>query len=146
MSDHDDTPYIVIERRSGGMGAFLWGAIIGAGVALLYAPRAGEQTREELRTGALRLKGRAEDTVRSLQDSVADTVDNLRGEVTDRIDSARDAFDAGRDAARETREDLERRVRETRERVRASAESRRTAPVAEATTEPTAGTESDVGI
>jgi gas vesicle protein len=126
MSDHDDLPYIVIERRSAGLGTFLWGAIVGAGVALLFAPRAGDQTREEIRSGVLRLRERAEDAVRQVQTGVSDTIQNVRGEVTGRVDAAREAFEAGRQAARETREDLERRVRDTRARVRAGYDAART--------------------
>ena len=128
MSDHDELPYIVIERRSGGLGAFLWGAIVGAGVALLMAPRSGEDTREELRTGVLRLKDRAEDAVRQVQTSVTDTIDNVRGQVTGRVDAAREAFEAGRQAARDTRDDLERRVTETRARVRQGMDAARQPP------------------
>lgn len=31
MADRDDLPYIIIERRNGGLGAFLLGALLGAG-------------------------------------------------------------------------------------------------------------------
>lgn len=117
MADYDDTPYVVIERREGGVGAFLLGALVGAGVALLFAPRTGEETRGELRAGVTRLRERAEDTVRGLQDSVQDTVGSVREEVSDRIAVAREAFDAGRQAARDTRRDMERRVEEARARV-----------------------------
>lgn len=125
MSDNDDLPYIVIERRSAGLGTFLWGAIVGAGVALLFAPRAGDQTREDLRSGVMRLRDRAEDAVRQVQTSVNDTIQNVRGEVTGRVDAAREAFEAGRQAARDTREDLETRVRDTRARVRAGYDAAR---------------------
>jgi len=127
MSHHDD-PYIVIERRSGGIGAFLLGALVGAGVALLFAPRSGEQTRAEIRTGVRRLRERAEDTVRNVQDAVSQTLDTVRSGVSDRLDAARDAFEAGRQAARDTRDDVERRVRETRDRVRAGVEAARRPP------------------
>jgi gas vesicle protein len=126
MSDHDDLPYIVIERRGAGIGPFMWGAIVGAGVALLFAPRAGDQTREEIRSGVMRLRDRAEDAVRNVQTSVNDTIQNVRGEVTGRVDQAREAFEAGRQAARETRDDLEQRVRDTRARVRAGYDEART--------------------
>ena len=57
MSEHDDDlPYIVVERRSGGVGAFMLGALLGAGVALLFAPRTGRELREGISTGARRLK------------------------------------------------------------------------------------------
>ena len=126
MADYDDAPYIVLERREGGVGSFLLGALIGAGVALLFAPRTGTETREELRAGVTRLRERAEDTVRTLQDSVTDTVGNVRSEVNDRIAVAREAFDAGRQAAKDTRRDMEKRVEEARLRVRANAEARQT--------------------
>jgi gas vesicle protein len=132
MADHDDVPYIVIERRSGGIGAFLWGALVGAGVALLLAPRTGEETRDELRSGVRRIRDRAERTVRDLQSTVADTIDGVKTEVSTRVEAARDAFEAGREAARETRSDMERRVHETRARVRAGFEAARRPPTADA--------------
>lgn len=125
MSEYDDRPYIVIERHGGGVGAFLLGALAGAGAALLFAPRSGRETRDELRTGVLRLKERAEDTVRTVQDNVSDTITNVRAEVGNRVEAARDAFEAGRSAARETRADLERRISETRAGVRAGIEAAR---------------------
>lgn len=148
MADYDDLPYLVIEKRSsGGVGAFLVGALLGAGVALLMAPRSGEQTREEIRTGVNRLRERAEETVRHLSDSVNDTIGNVREEVDDRLTAARDAFEAGRRAARESRDDMERRVTEAKTRVRAGIDAARQ-PVAEPL--PTEGNdvhnESDLGV
>jgi gas vesicle protein len=126
MRDQDELPYIVVERRSGGAGWFLWGALIGAGVALLYAPRAGAQTRQDIREGAQRMRRKAEDSVRQVQSTVVGTFDDLRNQVTARVDAARDAVDAGREAARETRQDMERRVRESRAAWRAGTTAPRT--------------------
>jgi gas vesicle protein len=125
MSHHDETPYIIIEKSGSGIGSFLLGTLIGAGVALLFAPRTGEETREEIRTGATKLRRQAEDTVRNVQGAVYDSLDKARSGVNDRIDQARDAFDAGRQAARETRVDVEERVREARERVRSGVDEAR---------------------
>lgn len=125
MADHEELPYIVIERRSGGAGAFVWGALIGAGLALLFAPRSGRETRDEIRAGALRIRDRAEDAVRSVTESVQETVGGVRGEVQGRIDAARDAFEAGRRAARETRDEMEHRVREVRAGIRGGVEAAR---------------------
>ncbi len=124
MANYDD-PFIVIERRAG-VGAFLWGALIGAGVALLLAPRTGEETRDEIRTGVRRLRRRAEDAVRDVQDAVLGTFDDVKTTVNDRLDAAREAFEAGREAARETRADLDRRIAETRAGFRAGVEAART--------------------
>lgn len=126
MADHDDLPYIVIERHSGGASPFLWGALIGAGVALLLAPRSGEETQRELRNGARRLRGAAEDRVSNARERVTGAVDRARQTVTERVDSVRDtiemqaerarvAVDAGRQAARDARSELERRVADAKD-------------------------------
>jgi gas vesicle protein len=155
MSDHDELPYIVIERHSGGAAAFVWGALIGAGVALLFAPRSGRETRDEIRAGALRVRDRAEDAVRGVTDSVNETLGDVRGEVQGRIEAARDAFDAGRRAARETRDEMEVRLREVRAGVRGGVEAARTSnahtvPATEPASGPTVVTpsaeEGDTGI
>lgn len=112
MADYDDLPYIVVERRSAGVTPFLWGALIGAGVALLLAPKSGKETRRDIRQGVDRLRNTAEDTVRQVQQTLSGTIEDLRDQVTEGIDSARRAMDAGREAARKARADLERRVRE----------------------------------
>lgn len=125
--DDDDLPYIVVERTDDGgtVLPFLWGALIGAGIALLFAPRSGRETRAELSSGARRLKQAAEDTVRGVQDGVTDVMGTVREQVTGRVDVARNAFDAGRTAARESRSDMERRVREAREGFEAGAQAAR---------------------
>ena len=46
----------------------LIGALVGAGVALLFAPQAGEETRRYLRKRARRLQAAAEDRVHDLKD------------------------------------------------------------------------------
>lgn len=135
MADHDDLPYIVIERHSGSASAFIWGALLGAGAALLLAPRSGRETRDELRAGALRMRDRAEDAVRGVADTVNETISDVRGEVEGRLESAREAFDAGRRAARETRDDMELRVREVRAGIRGGVEAARTSPESRPTAE-----------
>jgi gas vesicle protein len=126
MRDHDDLPYIVIEKHSGGgFGTFLWGALLGAGVALLLAPRSGEETQEEIRERVRRLREAAEDRVTGVRDSVNDSVSRTRDRIQDRIDTVRDtlesradqarnALDEGRRAARDARSELQRRVDEAR--------------------------------
>ena len=108
MSDKDDAQYVLIERDSGGsFGSFLWGAALGAGLALLLAPRSGQQTRNEIRAGVQRLRDQAEDAVRNAQDSVTGRIDGVRAKVRAPVDVARDAFEAGRRGAREARGEYE---------------------------------------
>ncbi len=101
MSDRDDAQYVLIERKGGSsFGAFVWGAALGAGIALLMAPRSGVQTRNELRAGVQKLRNRAEGAVRTAHDSVTDRFDGVRTDVRVRMDAAREAFEAGRRVAR----------------------------------------------
>jgi gas vesicle protein len=123
---NEDVPYIVVERHEeGGIAPFLWGALIGAGIALLFAPRSGRDTRETIAQRALRLKEAAEDTVRTVQESVTGAVDNVRSQVGGGMQRARSAVDAGRTAARESRADMERRIREARAGFEAGARAAR---------------------
>ena len=113
--DKDQPVYVVEGRDSGGtLLAFLWGALIGAGVALLYAPRSGEETRNEIKGGVRRLRKTAEDAVRGVQDSVVG-----------RVAGVRDAVETGKTVARESRADMERRIREARAGFESGARSAR---------------------
>ena len=53
--------------------AFLAGAVIGAGLGLLFAPRAGKETREQLAELARRAREKAGDLAGSLRRDVAGT-------------------------------------------------------------------------
>ena len=122
---HRDEPFIVIER-SGSLSSFLWGALLGAGAMLLYAPRSGAQARRELAASMNRLRERSEDAVAEVRDSFDATVDDVRREVDARVDAARFAYDRGRDLARDTRDDVGRRVREARDDIGRRVERTRT--------------------
>ena len=65
MTEEQSTP------RSG-FTVFAIGALIGAGVALLYAPQSGKETRKLLAKKANQLKGKAQDTYESAQGFIRD--------------------------------------------------------------------------
>jgi gas vesicle protein len=120
---HDDRAVVVVEK--GGTGSFLLGLLVGAGVALLLAPRSGEETRALLTDRARRLKDAAEEGIDDLQDTVEDGFARAKANVEQRLDrarrtidekrqGARAAVDAGRSAVRSAREELERRLAESR--------------------------------
>ena len=52
----DDEPFVVIEKQSGTLSSFLVGIAIGAGLALLFAPQSGVQTRRGLQRRARRAR------------------------------------------------------------------------------------------
>jgi gas vesicle protein len=72
--------------------AFLLGAAAGAAVALLYAPQAGEKTRELLGEKAREGRRRATDFAAKATDTLAQG----RDQVTNAIERGRDAFQQAR--------------------------------------------------
>jgi gas vesicle protein len=124
--DDDDQPYVVIERHSDtGIGPFLVGLALGAGAALLLAPRSGAATRRDIKRRARRVRRAAENVANDVTATVVDTFEDARRRVEDQIDSARHALDvkrqqvhrameAGRAAAQEARDELEQRIAETK--------------------------------
>jgi len=115
MRDHDDTPYIVIERHQGTLGAFVWGALIGAGAALLLAPRTGAQTQEELRHGVRRVRDAAEEKVDAARTTVSRTrerVEDSVGAVREQIGTIREKLETRADDARHALENSRRAAKE----------------------------------
>jgi gas vesicle protein len=118
-------PYVIVERREPGVGTFLIGIALGAGVALLLAPQSGEETRRGLARRARRAQDAAQDFVEDVSGTVADKFQEVRASVEERIDATLDAVDdkkrrvsnafhAGRAAAREARGELEQRIAESK--------------------------------
>jgi gas vesicle protein len=128
MRDHDDVPYIVIERESGGgTGAFLLGALVGAGLALLLAPQSGEETQKEIRDRARQLRDSAEDRVRDAQRQLESRLDQAREGVQVRVGQVKEAVESGRQAAREARTDIERKLEQSKAAYRAGVDAARDA-------------------
>ena len=116
-------PYVVVERHEAGVGSFIIGLALGAGVALLLAPQSGEETRRELARRARRAQDAAQELVEDMSGTVAEKFNDVRSRVEEQIEATfdavdakkrkvSDAFHAGRAAARETRGDLENRIAE----------------------------------
>ena len=128
MSDYDwdeDEPYVVIEQKPAGVGSFILGLAVGAGLALLFAPRSGAETRRDLQRRAREVGDQAQDLVSELTESVGNTIGQAKDAVESRIDATRDALelkrrqvsnavDAGRAAAQQARVELEQRIAETK--------------------------------
>jgi len=128
MRDHDEMPYVVIEREGGGgLGSFVLGALVGAGLALLFAPRSGEETQEEIRERALKLRDAAKDRVREAQHSLENRLEAARGNVQAKVESVREAIDSGRQAAVDARTELEKKLERSKAAYRAGIEAAREA-------------------
>ena len=131
MSEQDQQPYVIVERRASGVVAFLCGALVGAGVALLLAPKSGRETQADLREGARRLREGTGERLTDLRETLGERYDRTRDQVETRVDDfcrnvadrqqkAGEAIKAGKDAARQARSDLEARVAESKEAYRAA--------------------------
>jgi gas vesicle protein len=134
----DDEPYVVIEKKSAGIGTLLLGIAIGAALGVLFAPQSGVETRRGLARSARRVREAAEDAVGDVKETVAETYETARDRVEAKIEAAREAIEekrnqveramqAGRQAAQEARADLERRLAETKAAYNAGAQVARDA-------------------
>ncbi len=128
----DDAP-VVIVQSSGGVGSFLVGVVLGAGLALLFAPQSGEETRQVLRRQGRRLREAAEEKADELQDHVEEGYERAklrfekgfegaRRDLGKKRTGVREAVDAGKAAVHSARDELERRLAKSRaSRKKASA-------------------------
>lgn len=97
-----DTPE---QSRSGGellLGIVL-GAVIGAAVSLLYAPKPGKETREDLLRRLDELKETVDETTRQLTEAAQAKLNEARADLTKVVE-------AGREAAKEQVADLRRQA------------------------------------
>jgi gas vesicle protein len=109
----------------------LWGALLGAGVALMYAPRSGEETRRSLQRRLWKLRAMTEEKLDELTQqfgsSAREAMESLEGEADDEDEDELEHLDeprpsaAGRGAAPSARYEIERRLAEARARRRADA-------------------------
>lgn len=85
-------------RRGGTVLAFLVGGVVGAGIALLYAPNSGAETRKKMKEGL----GDATDWARDKYDDARQTLTDTTGKVRQMVDEKREdlktAVDAGKEA------------------------------------------------
>lgn len=118
MRRDKDQPVVVVEKGDSGMGAFFWGALLGAGLALLFAPQSGEETRRLLKNRGRRIWAAAEDKAAEIQDLVTSGFEDAKERVEDAIDerrqATRDVVDAGKAAVHSARDELERRLADAR--------------------------------
>ena len=137
--DEDEAPQ---GGRSLGVGTFLAGLALGAGLALLLAPQTGPELRRKIRRTARKaqsaagelaedMKLKAQDLAQDVKHRAEDILDEAKSEFEDRLENARGviarkrrevtrAVDAGRSAARDARESFERRIADARSEERSS--------------------------
>jgi hypothetical protein len=118
---------VVYVERGGDSSAkwLFWGALLGAGIALLYAPRSGEETRRVLQRRLWKLRAMTEEKFDELAQQLGggkEAIDDLMDD--DDVDDADELPPARPRTASvaSAREELERRLAESRARRRSGTE------------------------
>lgn len=121
----NDRDVVYVERAGGG--AFKWllfGAVVGAGLALLFAPKSGREMRRDL--------GKS---IKGLRDLADETLEEFRGETDGEERDLRAPMEGGRDVEAAPRRRPERpsvvAARDELERRLAAARARRRQAVPE---------------
>ena len=119
---------VVYVERGGDASAkwLFWGAVLGAGLALLYAPRTGEETRRVLQRKLWKLRAVTEEKL----DELAQQFSSGREALDELTDEDEDEFEElgtrpplrARPSGGSAREELERRLAESRARRRAAGD------------------------
>jgi gas vesicle protein len=120
---------VVYVERAGDTSAkwLFWGALLGAGVALLYAPSSGEDTRRNLQRKLWKLRAMTEEKLDELTQQLGGAKDTLGGLLEDEEEEF-DSEAEGRGVygrnkpSSSPREELERRLADARARRRSPAD------------------------
>lgn len=103
--------------------SFITGCLVGAGIALLYAPQSGERTREEIREKAERTIIKAQKIEEEIKDSLNQLVGDIRSKVNLLVEEGKDvaedkkrdllaAIETGKKVLDEQKEKLQRKRQE----------------------------------
>jgi len=84
------------DNGAGGLGWFLAGLGIGALVGVLYAPKAGKETREDLVASALDAKDRAAVLAQQAKDRAADLASQGKEQMGHYADRGKEYYNRGR--------------------------------------------------
>lgn len=125
MYPEDNFEFTPLEQETFDAGLFLMGVVagaaIGAGVALLFAPQSGRETRHDLAESGAAVKDRVSTGYATLTDRAGATVEDARETVEDWISHTRDTLDetrrrldaaveAGREAYEDKKQELDAQV------------------------------------
>ena len=117
---------VVYVERGGDSSAkwLFWGALLGAGVALLYAPSSGEETRRNLQRKLWKFRAMTEEKLDEITQQFGGARESLHGMLDDDedIDDDEPPANYGRTGKSSAREELERRLAEARARRRSPAD------------------------
>ncbi len=85
-----------MSNEKGGFGWFLMGIGVGAALGVLYAPKAGNETRDDLASTAREKSEFVKQRSRQAADQVNDLVDRGRDHLNEYVDRSKEVVDRGR--------------------------------------------------
>jgi gas vesicle protein len=109
-----------MSNRTDFVAGFILGGLLGTALALLFAPRSGDETRQQLTSSAEQLRerarGRADDLLDRVRTGAQDLSQRGKAALDDSLGRLREAVERGREA-------IEEKAREHRGRPGESPES-----------------------
>ena len=129
MRRNQQREVVYVERGGDSSAKWLfWGALLGAGVALLYAPSTGEETRRNLQRKLWKFRAMTEEKLDEITQQFGGAKDALDGVMDEEDEDEESGGDLeargfqGRSPRASPREELERRLADARARRRAPAD------------------------
>ena len=101
MSQHDDGM-----STAAVLASFFAGAALGAGLALLYAPKSGRETREQIADLADDAVDRIKEYAKEAQDKIKTALDEGKDAVMEKKSILSSAIEAGREAMQKEKSKL----------------------------------------
>ncbi|OGW39533.1 MAG: hypothetical protein A2Y97_00670 [Nitrospirae bacterium RBG_13_39_12] len=86
--------------------SFLLGGIVGAGFALLFAPKSGTETRQKIKDLTEDAKGKAKSYFEDVKGKVAEGIDKGKGLYKEKKSLISTAIEAGKEAYEKEKEQL----------------------------------------
>jgi len=105
------------ERGSNALVSFLLGGIVGAAAAILLAPKAGKETRQDIKDIAEDVKCRVQNYAGGVKDKVSTGVHKGKEIITERRSMLKSAVDAGKEAYHKEKDRLEKGDGEAEETI-----------------------------
>ncbi len=96
---------------------FLSGAMIGAGIALLFAPQSGRQTRRDIVRMGKFARDKAEEIRLELRHSLTELADDISDKVQQQIDRGKEWTDKAAEQVHDAVEEGKRRLRQELDRI-----------------------------
>lgn len=125
MGMRDERDITIVEGDgASGVKWFLAGAILGAGLGLLFAPQSGERTRRDIQKRARKLRAQAGERFEELAEGIEERGRRMKESVEewadDVVDEVRDGKRRLERSAGNARDELERRLADARARRRST--------------------------